>query len=141
MTNINKYSPHCEGKQSSFVSSDNGCKHEGKNSSHDEVRQFKVDGEVFPKKNPKIRCDWLLLNDTKKHAYYIELKGSDIPHAIEQIESTIKEISPSISEYKQIYRRIIYKTGTHKTREHSVTQWKSIHRDAVVAYRTYTDNL
>ncbi len=78
MTNINKYSPHCEGKQSSFVSSENGCKHEGKNSSHDEVRQFKVDGEVFPKKNPKIRCDWLLLNDTKKHAYYIELKGSDI---------------------------------------------------------------
>lgn len=47
MTNINKYSPHCEGKQSSFVSSENGCKHEGKNSSHDEVRQFKVDGEVF----------------------------------------------------------------------------------------------
>ena len=66
MTNINKYSPHCEGKQSSFVSSENGCKHEGKNSSHDEVRQFKVDGEVFPKKNPKIRCDWLLLNDTNK---------------------------------------------------------------------------
>lgn len=33
-----------------------------------------------------------LLDDTKGNAYYIELKGSDIPHAIEQIESTIREI-------------------------------------------------
>lgn len=141
MMNINKYSPHCEGKQSLFVSSENGCRHEGRNPSHNEVRQFKVDGEVFPKNNPKIRCDWLLLNDTKKHAYYIELKGSDIPHAIEQIETTIKEISPSIPEYKQIYRRIIYKTGTHKTRESSVTRWKSLHRYAVVSCRSYTDDL
>lgn len=92
MPNINNCVPYRAGTCSSFVSSENGCKHEAKNPDKKAIRQFKVDGEVFPKGHDPERCDWLLLDDTKGNAYYIELKGSDIPHAIEQIESTIREI-------------------------------------------------
>ena len=38
---------------------------------------------------------------------------------IEQIESTIREIHWSISEYI-VFKRIVYKTGTHKIQESSV---------------------
>jgi hypothetical protein len=38
-----------------------------------------------------VRCDYLLiLNDTE---YYVELKGSDVSHAVKQIERTVKLLS------------------------------------------------
>ena len=43
------------------------------------IRQFKVDGEIFKKGAAEEKCDYLLLNDDAHKAYYIELKGSDIP--------------------------------------------------------------
>jgi hypothetical protein len=41
------------------------------------------------------RCDWLIvMNDSISRAeIYVELKGSDILHAIKQIEATIKRLS------------------------------------------------
>ena len=137
MTNINNYAPYHAGTYPSFVSSENGCKHEAKNPSRKVVRQFMVDGGVFPKGSGPLRCDWLILNDTDQHAYYIELKGSDIPHAIEQIEATIREVPT----YREIHRRIIYKTNTLKMHDHTATKWKAAHQDALVRHLTYTDTL
>ena len=116
---INACTPYREGTHLSFVSSENQCKHIGKNPGRHAVRQFKVDGEVFPKGATPQRCDYLLLNDTKKTSYYIELKGSDIPKATQQIDSTVAMLSPSLPGYK-IFRRIVYKSGTHKIEESSV---------------------
>lgn len=45
------------------------------------------------------RCDFLVL-DSLTSEYYIELKGKDIPHAIEQLESAIKQLSSSTSVQK-----------------------------------------
>jgi hypothetical protein len=41
------------------------------------------------------RCDWLvLLNDMISHEeIYVELKGSDIHHAVEQLTTTIEKLS------------------------------------------------
>lgn len=141
MTDINKYVPFREGTYPCFVAVENKCKYEAKNPNKKDVRQFKIDGEVFSTGNKQLRCDWLILNDTDRHAYYIELKGSDIPHAIEQIEATIQMISPSIPDYQKTYRRIVYKTGTHKIQESSVIKWKKKHPDAIVKHLTYSDDL
>ena len=140
MPNINNCVPYRAGTCSSFVSSENGCKHEAKNPDKKAIRQFKVDGEVFPKGHDPERCDWLLLDDTKGNAYYIELKGSDIPHAIEQIESTIREIHWSISEYI-VFKRIVYKTGTHKIQESSVIKWKQRNKNAIIKEKQLTENI
>lgn len=86
--NINSHKPYCEGKHSVFISKENNCTHRGKNASRCAVRQFKIDGDVF-KDGDAQRCDFLLLNDDKQTSYYIELKGSDLPKAINQIEHTI----------------------------------------------------
>lgn len=87
--NINDFTPHRAGQHSVFTSAENRCTHVGKNKNRHMIRQFKVDGEVVAAGDMSPRCDYLLLNDDAKTSYYIELKGSDLVKAIEQIETTV----------------------------------------------------
>ena len=123
MTDINKYSPHRAGAHPTFTSSEKGCTHIAHNNDRNNVRQFKLDGEVFPPKADPQRCDYLLLNDTKLTAYFIELKGSQAQKAIEQIEASINEIKLSIPDYT-ICRRIVVSRGTHGIQGSNLIQWK-----------------
>ena len=93
--NINDFTPWREGEYPRFSSAEKRCSHIANNPHHKHIRQFKVDGEVFPPGTPQKRCDYLLLDDTGHQSYYIELKGSDVLTAIAQIEDTISEISPT----------------------------------------------
>jgi len=50
------------------------------------------------------KCDWLFeitQNDMISNVFYVELKGSDIPHAIEQLEATIQHCKPLHNKYKK----------------------------------------
>ena len=132
--NINSFVPYRDGQHAVFVSSENRCIHEGKNPNQHFIRQFKIDGEVFPKSSSTKRCDYLLINDTAKTSYYIELKGSDIPMATVQIDNTVSLLSPSLPNYR-VFRRIVYKSSTHKTEESSVVKWKLRHKGTVVINR------
>ncbi len=137
--NINDYEPFRAGQYSVFTSSENGCKHIGHNTKHQHVRQFKVDGEVFRGPEEE-RCDYLLLNDEVKTSYYIELKGSDLPKAIRQIENTIKLLSSSLPGYA-VQRRIVYHTGrSHNIWPSDVIRWKRKY-DAVIKERQWSENI
>lgn len=46
-----------------------------------------------------VKCDFLLLNCDQKKSYFIELKGKDILHAIEQIDRTISLLYEKIDSY------------------------------------------
>lgn len=52
------------------------------------------------------RCDFLLLNDERKTAYFIELKGSpaDAMKCIEQVENTERMCRASLQGYTSLYR-------------------------------------
>ena len=104
--------------------------------------QFKVDGGIIPKNAPDSRCDYLLLNDKKETAYFIELKGSDIEKAISQIENSIAMFRHEIPQYK-LFRRIVYRTGSHDVRLSSVTRWKKRFGNggAIVSERKYEENI
>jgi hypothetical protein len=56
------------------------------------VEKVEVDGCAI---TDGLRCDWLvLINDRKPHKeIYVELKGSKISHAVEQLEATINNLS------------------------------------------------
>lgn len=140
MTNINNYTARLSGTQPRFVSKENRCTHIAENPAGKYVRQFKVDGDVFPSggNGPK-RCDYLILDDTDRHAYYIELKGSDVRRAIQQVESSIEEINPSIG-YK-VHSRIIYRTFTQEVKSAEVLRWKRRQKDAVITSTQHTDRL
>ena len=131
-----------EGTFPRFVSKENGCEHIGINhGSH--IRHYKVDGGIFPSGTKPRRCDFLLLNDTKKTAYYIELKGSDIPTAIEQVDRSVALLQSSHPKYT-IYRRIIYRTGrSHEVNSQEVVRWKAKHgaKTIVITSRQHMDQL
>lgn len=137
---INEQIPYRAGENPIYISTENRCTHIGKNTSLCSVRQFKIDGGVFTDGTTS-RCDYLLLNDNLHTSYYIELKGLDLPKAIEQIENTISIIGPSIPEYK-IFRRIIYRTGSHKIRESKVVLWLKKHiNTAQIKERRLEENI
>lgn len=135
---INDYTPHRAGTYTEFVSSENGCKHIGRNVSGHEIRQFKIDGEVFTKNADTARCDYLLLNDEAKRAYYIELKGSDLEKAIQQIEATVQIFQNSLPEYTP-FKRVVYFSGTTGLRESTVHRWKAKNPTAVIKERLYSE--
>jgi len=73
-----------------IVAEENKRKFIFKNNSNSMVNKVKVD-DCYIKKG--LRCDYLIeLIDSNvvKTVFYIELKGSDINHAIKQIESTLQ---------------------------------------------------
>lgn len=109
-----------------FVSSENGCSHIGNNKDSNYVRQYQIDGQVVPSTSAAERCDYLLLNDTKQDAYYIELKGSDIHKAMRQVDNSVRMIQSSHPGYT-IYRRIVYHSGSHDVNSSTVTRWKRTH--------------
>lgn len=136
--NINDYTPRRSGTYAEFVSSENGCKHIGRNVSRHEIRQFKIDGEVIAKNADTARCDYLLLNDEAKRAYYIELKGSDLEKAIQQIEATVQMFQTSLPGYTT-YKRIIYFSGTTDIKGSAVQRWKAKHPTAIIRRRLYSE--
>jgi len=64
------------------------------------VRKIKVDGCVI-KDNKTLRCDYILIPGDDVEIY-IELKGSDINHAVKQIESTIRKLSENPAKLKKL---------------------------------------
>lgn len=60
------------------------------NSSRDTIHCHKVDGCII---NAGIRCDWMMIHDPTQQEIYVELKGEDIKHAVDQICATIDALS------------------------------------------------
>jgi DNA-binding protein YbaB len=59
------------------------------NKNKEDIRKVTVDGCAITQ---GIRCDWLLIRPDDKE-FFVELKGSDLKHAYEQIERSIKQIA------------------------------------------------
>jgi hypothetical protein len=51
------------------------------------ICRIKIDGCII--KNNSIRCDYLFMVTPPKSYHFVELKGSDIDHAFDQIKNTI----------------------------------------------------
>jgi len=67
------------------------------------------------------RCDFLVF-DQQKNEYFVELKGKDIPHAIEQLESTIKQLSSSTG----LQKTAIIVSSRHPSNDTSIQRAKML---------------
>lgn len=104
----------CKPDAKTIVSRDKGTprRHIAKNPEQKfKVRQYQLDGNIFQN---IVCCDYLLLNDTSKMAYYIELKGSDIGHAAEQLQAGEKLCAGELPEYKFLFRIVASKMPTQR---------------------------
>lgn len=72
---------------------------------------FHVDGEMI-QSNDAIKCDNLILDLTNMTAIFIELKGTDLAHALVQINSTIDMMKNDVAEYSK-FARIVTSNRTN----------------------------
>ena len=87
--------------------------HKGLNPRKAYVTQYQIDGVVIKTGS---RCDYLLMNEESQTAYLIELKGSDLVKAAEQLEATERKTqeihSSSYRKYQLRWKgRLMQKTG------------------------------
>lgn len=94
---LKDYQSHCKKNQKIIICQDkkNPQKYVAHNEERNDVYQYLFDGDVV--KEGK-RCDYLLLNDTKKRIYFVELKGSDLNYALVQIEESVKVCKTRFSD-------------------------------------------
>lgn len=85
--------------------------HKGKNVAKEYVTHYQIDGVVIKVGN---KCDFLLMNEDKKTAYLIELKGSDLVKAAEQLDATKKALKQELSGYSLRYRIVANKCKTQE---------------------------
>ncbi|MEG5136815.1 MULTISPECIES: hypothetical protein [unclassified Microcoleus] len=93
--------PECEEHRSDtkIVLQENKSKITFLNPNKDEILIIKVDGCVID--NETLRCDYALIPSDAVEIY-VELKGSDIAHAVKQIESTINLLSENPQKIKKL---------------------------------------
>ena len=100
-------------KNSIYVSEENKIKHIAYNVDKNFIYHIQIDGKVFSaKENNTKKMDFLLLNETKKNAYLIELKGCHLGDAIEQLEASYMALKNLLGEYT-VNWRVVHKPRTH----------------------------
>ena len=118
-----KYTSQCRKQQSKIVSQDRGTvKHIALNTTGDKVAQYHIDDSKILGNNNSC-CDYLVFNDGKKRAYFIELKGRDICKAKSQVLDAEHLFVSDLIGYTRFYR-IIYRTGSHGIQNRTIVQWK-----------------
>jgi len=80
------------------------------NLSSNHLAKYRVDGGLITDNGAK--CDYLLLNCEKKQSYFIELKGSDIIRAIEQIDRSIDLLKNSLPDFAFFARIVVTRVNT-----------------------------
>jgi hypothetical protein len=91
------------------------CEDKGKtkyiynNQSRDNLSKYRVDGGLITE---GVKCDYLLLNCNKQNSYFIELKGSDIIKAIEQIDRSIDLLKDTLTGFSISVRIVLTRVNT-----------------------------
>lgn len=115
----------CHNNQKIIVSRDKGTAREHRARNQKEgycVRHYKLDGELV--KNTKC-CDFLLLNDSLKRAYYIELKGGNVEEAIPQLEGAVAIFHSELSDYETLFRIVCSKVRAHKVNSNKFRKFQA----------------
>lgn len=100
----------CKRKIVSFTDSSSRTEYVYQNSSLDTLSKYRVDGCLIRDNGPK--CDYLLLNNTKNILYFVELKGSNLIKAVEQIDRSIDILHKDFKECSVEARIILTRVNT-----------------------------
>ena len=114
---ISNYVPDYDGNKRFIISEENNRKHVGKNLGECRITHYKIDGVIFINETT---CDYILINEDKKFAYLIELKGCGIDKAAEQLEATSDKLSKYLRDYNIRFRIIASNVPSRKSRTHGV---------------------
>lgn len=137
MIDLKQFHSLCPSQAPLIVSRDKGQgrEHRAKNPGRNQVRHYQIDGVVIREMTEK--CDFLLLNDTKRTAYLIELKGKHLLDAIKQLINTARLLEDSLLGFCINYR-IVYRSNTHAIRS---SEYARFRRSVGGLVRAQTDRI
>lgn len=95
---------------------------------------------MWTKGTSTVRADYLILNEDKKTAYIIELKGSDIEHALEQIKNTDANLSEALSDFQK-YWRLVYRTSTKKMKNRNENELQRKYPNLIIRKNSLEENI
>ena len=92
---------------------------------------------------PLKSCDYLVLNDGSKKAFFIKLKSLNVSEAILQFERTIKKLSSELLNYSFKFRIISSKCKTHEIVGSKITTFKKKYGSGALIIKTqeYKENI
>lgn len=114
----------CEPRQKIIVSKDSGTSriHRAINPEQKyQVRQYQLDRKIV---KHQTCCDYLVLNDSLKKAYFIELKGGNVDEAVPQLEAGSSLFKQELSDYIFYFRIVASKVRTHDIQKNSFRKFK-----------------
>jgi hypothetical protein len=88
----------------------------GDNKKEKEFCLYHVD-DCIVKTQDKKKCDYLLLSAEELIAYFIELKGSDLIKAVDQINATLDALGAKLNDWKWNARIVLTRTNTTDLRD------------------------
>lgn len=86
-----------------------------RNNSSNFLSKYRVDGGLIEDNDAK--CDYLLLNCDKKQSYFIEMKGSDLIQAINQIDRSINLLKKDLAGFSFFARIVLTRVNTVDLRD------------------------
>lgn len=93
-----------------IVVGENGKRYELQNRG-DTIVVYQVDGQMISSQD-MVKCDNMIVDVTAWFAILIEFKGTDLRHALRQMEGTFNRVSSALKKYK-VYGRIITSPRTN----------------------------
>lgn len=114
----------CEKNQAIVVSKDKGAQREHRVNNPQrkfDLRHYKLDGVLIQQTKC---CDFLLVNDSRKKAYLIELKGRNIDDAVDQLEAGEEKCKAELEGYTFFYRIVCSKAKTHKIQNNKFRKFR-----------------
>ena len=134
----------CHKNQKKIISQESGNRHVVDNPHQIDVYQYHVDGDILPKDDTSgERCDYIVESSkqSKPIALIIELKGSDLLKAINQIEATIRRYKQQLANY-EIYPRIVcHRITTIASKNTKLIKFRQKYPQTKYAARTLTDTI
>lgn len=109
---IKKNYPHCTScsNGSKIVVKENKRKYVLQNPSGKEICTVRIDGCVISSQK-QAKCDFMIIVCNTRDVYFIELKGRDIFHGVEQLNQTIDYFKNEI--HGKVFVRIVVSKVVH----------------------------
>ena len=125
------YRSLCNIHDKRIVSKDPGNKpqHIANNRNASEIYKYRVDGEMIQSGE---KCDYLLWNASNNTIYLLELKGSKLEKALDQLDETEawlkKNILQDIEKQTMNYRVVLNRVPTHSLNSVRTTKFIRQHK-------------
>ena len=91
-------------RRRSIVIEEKGKQMRFDNPTNKDTIEYRVDGCLIT--GAANKCDFLLVVPDLQKAFFVELKGTDVPHAMKQVANTIQMLSPQLPGFHYAARII-----------------------------------